>query len=264
MIEHYSVELLGNRTLFDADMSSDGTWIAVVGSDTADAAICFGTEIRLHRKFHFPIVRIIDHERFLVVDSRTTTSDDKNATLVSVGSPWKPLNFHVGDGIQDILITTNFIVCTYFDEGIFGNTPISHEGVSVFGFDGVFSFGYRSRLRATAVDVSDCYAACHINGDDISFCPYDGFPLVNWSLKTGSHSTARLPGKLHGAHAMTAFRGDYFFHSPYKSRNVLFHYNHGNYRQIATQESRLKTLRDGQFLRVESDGFSIIKCRNAI
>ena len=264
MIEHYCVDLLGGRTLLDADMSSDGTWIAVVGSETADSAITLGTEIRLHRKFRFPIVRIIDSRRFVVVDARTTSSDDKNATLVSIDTPWKPLKFHAGDGIADVVITPGYIVCTYFDEGVFGNSPISNEGVSVFDFDGKFCFGYQSRLRGAAVDVADCYAACHISGDDIAFCPYTGFPLVNWNLKTGSHSTAHFPAELHGASAMTAFRDDYFFHSPYKSPNVVFHYKNGNYRQIANHTGRLKTLRNGRFLCTESDGFSTIDCRNAV
>jgi len=264
MIERHNVEFLGNRTIFDADMSSDGTWIAVVGTDTADSAIYLGTEVRLHRQCRFPIVRIIDRHRFLVVETRTTTPDDKNAMLVSIDAPWKPLTFHAGDGIQDVLVTTNYIVCTYFDEGIFGNTSVSSEGIAVFNFDGGFCFGYRSRLKSAAVEISDCYAACNINGDEIAFCSYIGFPLVNWNLETGSHAVARLPGGLHYPSAITAIRGEYFFHSPYKSPNDMFHYKNGNYRQVATEVGGLKTLRDGKFLRVEIDGFSIIHCRNVM
>lgn len=264
MIEYCNVKLEGGHELFDADMSSDGNWIAVVGSEVADLAISLGTEIRLPRCFRFPIVRLIDHERFLVIDSRAKSECDLNAYLISVASPSRPINFHAGDGIADVLVTTNYIICTYFDEGVFGDCPISAEGVSVFDFTGKFCFGYQSRLTCDAVDIADCYAACNDNGDAIAFCAYTGFPIVHWNLKSGSHIAAQLPDELHGVSAMSAFQGDIFLYSPYKSRNVLFHYKNGHYRQIGTEEGRLKTLRDGRFLRREPEGFSIIDCRNCV
>ncbi len=260
MNDIHKIELPDSRKVFDADLSVNGNWIAIVGGDTADTALYAGTEVRLHRQFRFPNVRIIDQQRFLVVDSHAKTPSDTNASLVSVDSPWRPINFHAGDGIQDVLVTTNHIVCTYFDEGIFSNNPFSIEGVSAFDFSGRFCFGYRSRLKTAAVEIDDCYAACNVNGDEIAFCAYTGFPRVNWNLRTGTHAVVPLPGELHGASAMTSCRGIYFFYSPYKSRHAISEYNEGNYRQIATVEGRLKTLRDGKFLRIEPDEFSIIDC----
>ena len=251
----YSVNNLNGRTLFDADVSSNGNWVAVVGlKDIADTAIYLGNEIRLHRRFRYPIVRIVGHNLFLIVDARAAKSDP-NASLVSLDSPWKPKTFHAGDGIKDVIVTTNHIVFTYFDEGVFGDSPISQEGLSVFDHAGTYRFGYLSRLGSAAVDVADCYAACHVNGDEIAFCPYTAFPLVNWDLRTGAHSTVRLPSELHGLAAMTAHRGEYFFHSSYKSRTAIFHYKAGEHRQIGTYDSRLKTLRDGQFLHLDTDAF---------
>jgi hypothetical protein len=91
--------------LFNADVGPDRVWVAVVGSVAADTAIYLGIELRLNRRFRFPIVRIIDQQRFLVVDARCAPGD-KNAAIVSIDTPWRPLSFHAGDGIEDVLVTT--------------------------------------------------------------------------------------------------------------------------------------------------------------
>lgn len=264
MIEQHSVELLGKRKLFDVDMQDDDSWLAIVGHNVANAVIVHETELRLNRQFHFPIIRRLDSDRFVVVDARTSSPTDDNGMIVHVDSPWNPIVFHAGDGIADLLVTSNHIVTTYFDEGVFGDTPISHDGLAVFDRDGNHQFGYQSRLTSRAVDLADCYAACTLSGDEIAFSPYTGFPLVIWNLKTGSHQTSQLPSSLHGVSAMASHRNDFFLYSPYNSKRTLFHFANGNCRQIAELDGRLKTIRNGRFLRIDHSSFSVIDCRNAV
>jgi hypothetical protein len=264
MIEQYAIDLLGGRKLFDVDMLDDDSWLAIVGTDHADAAIFHETEVALNRRFRFPIARLVDSERFVVVDARATSTADENGLIVQFDSPWNPIRFHAGDGIADLLVTPNFIVATYFDEGVFGDTPISHDGLAVFDRNGRHQFGYQSRLTSTAVDVADCYAACTLTGDEIAFIPYTEFPLVTWNLKTGAHRTMQLPSALHGVAAITACRSDFYLFSPYNAKQTLFHFAHGNYRQIAEVDGRLKSIRHGRFIRVDPSGFSVVDCQNLV
>lgn len=256
--------LADSRHIFDADLTSDGVWVAIIGQESADAAIFCDQEIRLPRKFRFPNVRVVDRQHFLVVESRVSSANDANAALVNLDAAWAPRYFPVGDGVQDVLITANFIVCTYFDEGIFGATPISHEGVAVFDKCGAFQFGYRTRLKGAAVDIADCYAACHIAGDSIAFSPYDKFPLVNWDLNTGAQSLWRLPGSLHGAQSLVEYRGGYFLHSPRKHPHAVFHWQDGKSKQVAMHAGRLKPLGGGRFLEISANEVSVVDLRTTL
>lgn len=261
VIDQRSIQQFDKRQLFDADMQDDDSWLALVGDDSADTAVIHDTEFRLNRAFRYPVVRQLGTEGFVVVDRRASSTTDLNGMVFRYDSPSKPISFHAGDGIADLLVTSNFIVTTYFDEGVFGRTPISHDGLAVFDHEGSFQFGYCSRLTARAVRVVDCYAACTITGDDIAFVAYTEFPLVTWNLKTGFHQTTPLPPALHGISAMSADRDEFFLYSPYRTKRALIHYSRGSYKQVAQLDGRMKSIRNGRFLSILESSFSVVDCR---
>jgi hypothetical protein len=48
---------------------------------------------------------------------------------------------------------------TYFDEGVFGDDPLSQCGIAVFGLSGERLWGWNSSVLADRLMVYDCYAA---------------------------------------------------------------------------------------------------------
>lgn len=253
-----TIHVSDTETVFDADVARDGTWIALVGRESAESALYIGDFIRLSRSFKFPVVCIIDEDRFVIVDRWAPTVDVTNAWIASRCTPWNAVRFQVGHGVQDVLVTENFLICTYFDEGVFGGTPYSREGVAAFDFSGNFVAGYRTRFAAAAVDITDCYAACCVRGDTVAFTPLERFPLVTWNIAADTQSWHTLPGQLHGAAAMSERNGEFLFHSPYKAKSAILAIEGGNVRELARVDDRLKTLCGGRFLQLRPDRVSIL------
>jgi hypothetical protein len=58
-------------------------------------------------------------------------------------------SFSIGDAIEDVLANGNQIVATYFDEGVFGNDPLSQNGIGTFTpRGGFFGDGTRAPLSS--------------------------------------------------------------------------------------------------------------------
>jgi len=94
------------------------------------------------------------------------------------------------------------------------------DGVAVFDHNGKHRFGYRSKMKASAVEIMDCYAACPVVGDTIAFYSYPGFPLVQWNLRTGEQSITPLPAELFGARGLASINEHFYFYSSYKHQNA--------------------------------------------
>src|SRR5213078_4860815 len=110
----------------------------------------------LPEALRFPQVASIDEETALVVDSRAGR-DRKNAWIIHDSGVIKG-NFFAGDAIEDLVVTENFLVTTYFDESALSSNGIEGNGVAVFDMHGDFQFGYREVFSTDSVDVADCYA----------------------------------------------------------------------------------------------------------
>jgi ribosomal protein S18 acetylase RimI-like enzyme len=95
----------------------------------------------------FPLVRWMDRDRLLLVDTRTDGGRENAFVFTLAGEEVR--RFCAGDGVQDVLVAGDRIVMTYFDEGVFGNVTPSDEGLAVFSADGRLAFG--SWLRAGVV-----------------------------------------------------------------------------------------------------------------
>jgi len=251
---------LKDRCVIDAHVSEDGPWVALIGNEMMESAIFCGNEIELSIRYEFPKVCVLDENSFLIFAPRAE-DEQLNCTLVFIDASKEPISFHIGDAVQDVVVTESYIVFTYFDEGAGSNHPISGEGVSVFNWQGEFQFGYSSKIGRAAVRIFDCYAACHVNRDEIAFCAYtgDGFSLVKWDIEHNTQMLVEVPSALFGPSAISVNRDAWFFYSTHKFKNTIVCYKRKRITDCGEWEGVLKSLSEGKFLELRSDGFSVIK-----
>jgi hypothetical protein len=206
----------------------------------------------------FPLIRAVGNERVLVIDSRTT-ENTANAHIFSHTGETLAV-FRVGDGVQDVIVLETTIGVTYFDEGVFGRSEPANEGVAFFGLDGQLSWGYLSEIGPGAVDVADCYAACRAGRNQLAFCPYTDFPLVELDPRKRSQSVFLLPQELHGASALSRRGPHTFFHGPYGRKHSILRWSPGEApSMVGSHAGPLRGLDAGRFLSKTEHGFTIVE-----
>ncbi len=86
-------------------------------------------------------------------------------------------SFPVGDGVHQFAVDRQgrFWV-GYFDEGIYGEDPLSGQGLGAFSPDGTPWFGLRDDAP-DAPHIDDCYALTLDSADRAWFCAYHTFEL---------------------------------------------------------------------------------------
>lgn len=97
--------------------------------------------VRLPFTFEYPLIRELDEERFLIVETRQLTTDNGHI-FTTTGQ--RLLSFNAGDGVEDVLIQASRIVISYFDEGVLGGTKPASDGLAVFNFTGQQVFGFNA------------------------------------------------------------------------------------------------------------------------
>lgn len=149
----------------------------------------------LENNYHF--VQPIDND-YLLLGARAYNykpEPQKNATIISANGT--VLNeMCLGDGIEDCFVTSsNHIITSYFDEGIFGNygwdEPIGVSGLIVWDKEG------NSIWKADKYSICDCYAMNLDNKENLWFYYYTDFNLV----KTDFKSDVVYPIEIEGAKA---------------------------------------------------------------
>ncbi len=231
----------------DADVLPDGTWAAVVGFQGADYLSTADRTIELGRTYSAPLVRLLDHRRVVIVDPTPEHSRDENGMILPIGSPHNPTHFHAGTAVADVVVTPQFIACTFRDEGVTSREPVSVDGIAIFNHSGRHRFGYLSRI-ADAVDVLDCYAACATTGDEIAFLAYPSFRLVTWNLLSNTQALTDLPKEVVGAQALAYHGSTFYFHAPYRRKHDLFQLAQGRCQRIGEIRGPAKAIRGGRFL----------------
>ena len=267
--------------LVDVDFTSSGSLVGVTGFTDDEQKIYFGEkQIELPEKIISPIIRSIDDETVLVSDLRMRVlryefeelepgkSRVKNTTFLNEKNAWIinskgeiTANFSAGDAIENIVITKDFIVVTYFDEA-----ACYGEGLEIYDFEGKLLFGYGETFGKEAVEIYDCYAAALVEGNQIIFCPYDKFPLVLFDIEAKTQKTWETPAAVRGFHAITKFEDKVYFHLNYKLE--LEGYDFGIYEwQIGSEEIKkigeyqnyfVRGLSNGRFLAKGDSGYTII------
>jgi hypothetical protein len=254
MLQEYEnrIEKL-SKPLIDIDIIEPNFWVGVTDfSDDRQRLIFNGNQITLPEKIMFPIVRFIDEETFLVAASRT--GDEKNGWIIKTSGE-VVTNFFLGDAIENIVITKDFIVVAYFDE-----SAASGEGIEIFNFSGERLFGYLEFFGSEAVDVFDCYASTLVKDNKIIFCPYTEFPLVLFDVETKTQQIWQPPNEIAGSHAITKLGNKIYFHSPYQDEHGIYEWKIGSeeVKKIGSYSSQIRGLSKGRFLAKGNSGYTII------
>jgi hypothetical protein len=117
-------------------------------------------------------------------------------------------DFTLGDGIQHVQTTPDGQIWVgYFDEGVFGNTPISQSGINCFDKVGKLTYSHGNETMA------DCYALNVISNKEVWSCYYTEFPLVqieNYQVKNSWESP------VHGSHGFVVWKNFVLFRGGYK------------------------------------------------
>lgn len=124
----------------------------------------------------------------------------------------------LGDGIEHLQTTARGEIWTgYFDEGVFGDDPISTTGLVAWDAQGTSVFRYDP--PAPLDSMADCYALNLASHDETWLCYYTGFPLV----QLRDHRIVRswtLPDPAIGSHAFAVHHRHVLFAGGYRHRDT--------------------------------------------
>lgn len=243
-----------SKPLADIDIIEPDFWVGVTDvSDNEQSLILNGNRIVLPEKIRFPIVRFINEETVLVAASRAARNK-KNAWIIkSTGEA--VTNFSIGDAIENIVITKDFIVAAYFDEA-----AACGEGIEVYNFSGEKLFGYLELFGSEEVIISDCYASTLVKENKMIFCPYTEFPLVLFDVESKTQQIWQPPSEVFGSKAITKLGNKIYFHSPYHHEYAIYEWIIGSeeVERIESYWSSLRGLSNGRFLARGNSGYTII------
>ncbi|MGI0009917.1 MAG: hypothetical protein ACREAE_00785, partial [Nitrosopumilaceae archaeon] len=251
------IEKLPN-SLYDLDITESGLWIGVTAYGEGQSLLFGSKAVALPQQLGFPLVRAIDDETALVINSRTGWLE-KNAWIITSAGEVNA-HFYAGDAVQDLLASKTFLVVTYFDESAYISSMIEGNGVAIFDIEGNFLFGYKDLFGDEAVDVADCYAACWAEENHVLFFPYTDFPLVSFDLESKTQKVWKTPSVVVGSDAISSLGDRIYFHSPYRDESGIYEWQIGNEsaQRINSYSSHLRGLPKGQFLAVGKAGYTIV------
>jgi hypothetical protein len=244
----------------DFDVLRDGTWVGIFRRSNRPFVVSScGAEFALDPAVRFPIVRFVERDRAVIVSSRSLRN--ASPSFISSLDGTMQVSLVAGDGIEDVIVLSDLIAVTYFDEGVVSGIPPPEQGIAFFDFEGHLYGGYRSLFASDAVDIVDCYAACRVDHHTIGFSAYQGFDLVCANPRARTHRARALPRSVHGASALTIKRDTVFFFNPYDSKGMLLELSaSGVVREIGRHSGPLRGLEYGRFLSIDAHGFTVITC----
>lgn len=241
----------------DIDVREDGEWVAICRFGPNLVVASERHHFTVPEEIQFPSIRWVGRGDLLLIDMRTTRGRD-NAYLFSTSGDQKA-RFCVGDGVEDAIAVGEAVVITYFDEGVFGQVPPSHEGLCVFSPDGHLEFGYTSGVR-NPVRIADCYCVCAAGRHEVCFLPYTDFPLVRLNLKTRDQEVHELPEVLAGACALSTDGVVFHFYSTYSAKRSIIRWRPGEAcLEVGTHSGPLRAHGRGAFLSTGASGYTIVR-----
>lgn len=237
--------------LLDIDTDSSGNYIAITDRYEVITPLF---RIQLSGDHRFIMIRQLNSALFLVVSLETKQTN--NIRIYNDEGILRQ-SFFAGNSIEDVLVFEDKIVCTYFDEGVFGDEGPNTEGLAVFDFQGQMLYGFNSNANWL---ISDCYCACKMSANTVLFYPYADFPMIALHLDTFTWDRYETPADFQGAHVMTYNAGQVILHSTYKNKVNFFLWDmEGNkVKKFGAFSGRLKSLEHGKFMSFGNNGFSII------
>jgi hypothetical protein len=251
--QEYHINIQEGKVI-DVDVLSINDYIGITDKS---CIITPYEEIKTEIITSYPIIRKLKNDSILLVDARRNGNSNNGFILNSQGVVLK--DFLVGDGVEDIVVQKDKIIVSYFDEGIFGNYGPNEQGIAVFDFEGNMVLGFENKY-GNRVRIVDCYALCGHAANKILFFPYTDFPLVELDIESFEINIFAVPEELRGANAITSFKNDLFFHSPYTDDRGIFRWNLLSQiaEKIGEYSPGLRGLKNGKFLSKGDNGFTII------
>ena len=240
----------GPHQLVDVDADEYGRYIALL--DNAEVCTAAG-RVRLPFTFEYPLIRELDEERFLIVETRQLTTNNGH---IFTYTGQRLLSFEAGDGIEDVLIQAGRIVISYFDEGVLSGTKPASDGLAVFDFTGQQVFGFNTSQPHF---ILDCYCMCRQGKSKILAYTYTDFDL--WEICLTSYRVSQLatPPDVEGATALTTFQNGVIFYSSYTYKTSFLWWNRQTrVRRLPATQASLRGIGNGKFLAYDAAGFSIL------
>jgi hypothetical protein len=249
--------LAGPGLLEDLDLGPAGEFVAVVRAGSDLRIVGPGWSLDAPKSLRYPVVRLLDSRRVVLVDTRTPLDEpnvwilDRERGVIS--------RFYAGDAIADVRVADAAIAFTYFDEAA-ASGPAG-EGVSFFDLEGRFLWGYRSQFGDEAVDTMDVYAACTDEVGRLWFFPYTEFPLVRLDIHSREQRVFSTPTILEGSEAFTIHGDAAYFVSPYNGRGRIFEWSLGSpdARHVARIHGDFRGLSAGRFLVWRDGKWSVVE-----
>lgn len=261
------------RPLIDIDITQSNSWVGITGyleneyvrspKFPIGSHIHFGDKsYSLPKELRHPLVRSINEETALVLGAskQYDENDKKNVWIINSAGEVKN-SFCTDSAVENVVITKDFIVVTYFDEA-----ACYGDGIEVYDFEGKLLFGYEEVFGKESVEIFDCYAAAFVEENQIIFCPYTEFPLVLFNIESKTQQVWETPEVVRGFHAITKLSEKIYFHRTYSLD--LEGYDFGIYEwQIGSKEAQKKGeyqsyfvrgLPNGRFLAPTDSGYTII------
>ncbi|HEY8768471.1 MAG TPA: hypothetical protein VIP09_14615 [Dehalococcoidia bacterium] len=250
----------GHR-VWDADVREDGFWAIVIGSEDfhADSPSYLrwpDGELEVGRAG----VRIAPDGRFVVTnffDDAPSAIPEPNCRIYDVKGNVHA-EFFVG-GPHDVLVGDGYIVTTYSDQAIFGNSPAGRDGICAFDLNGEMLWGYDTDFAD--VSIYDCYAACIDDDSHLLAFPYahPNFPLLRIDVLAKTSTITPTPKILHGAKAITTVGETILFCGSYRSKGATYAWTGTGDPVLVGSASEYvyRGLRNGRFISRLDDGFSV-------
>jgi hypothetical protein len=240
----------------DADIDAAGNTVVAFGQDRIERLIfSSGATCEVPAELRSWRVRLFSPDSALVLGGRVQTDHEINAWLVDArGTVVRA--FAVGDGAESLFRTENFLVATYWDEGVFGSTPQGQEGLAVFDLNGQLLWGWNNTIASNQIaGIVDCYSATALVGDRVAVFSYRTFQLGMLDLRNRVATARDTPKELHGARMAIKDETAYFA-EPYNARETIYEWSpHGGVPMIAGQlasdaHAYIRGLDDAKFLEV--------------
>lgn len=172
----------------------------------------------------FPLIEQSSDGRTIIAASRCNVTESRaeaSGAIFSVDGQMEA-EFVIGDAVCDLLATTRgFFWASYFDEGIFGDGPISKDGLACFDMDlnGGQVWGFSRSQQGRFMD--DCYAiTAHETDKDINVWAYyySAFELARITYPGFHVAIWKTP--VEGAGAIAAWEQRVAFFGSYDDRDT--------------------------------------------
>jgi hypothetical protein len=157
---------------------------------------------------------------WLLVRGRAADEGERNA-YVHAANGELVRSFHAGDGVADVQTTERGRVwVSYFDEGVFGNTPLGASGLALLDRRGRPLFCFTDLGAGPLVQsMADCYALNVCSDRETWLYYYTDFPLVRL-LDRKLGGCWRMP--VHGSNAFAVDGMRVLLGGSYERKDSLF------------------------------------------